>query len=45
VHPDGGQSTTGTAENEKFVGRVAGVDETVAGETGAEARAEAGERW
>ncbi|ADB32874.1 hypothetical protein Kfla_3821 [Kribbella flavida DSM 17836] len=39
--PDGGtQSTTGTGENETFVGRVAGLDEGYAGETGAEARSE-----
>ena len=37
--PDG-SSTTGTDENEKFVGRVAGQDSGYAGETGAEARAE-----
>lgn len=36
-----GTSTTGTAENEEFVGRVAGDDEGYAGETGAEARAAA----
>lgn len=39
--PDGG-STTGTDENETFVGRVAGQDAGYAGETGAEARAEEG---
>ena len=44
VHPDASGSTTGTDENEEFVGRVAGLDETSVGETGAEARAEAGER-
>jgi hypothetical protein len=33
-------STTGTAENETFVGRVAGQDAGYTGETGAEARAE-----
>ncbi len=33
-----GTSTTGTAENQEFVGRVAGDDEGYAGETGAEAR-------
>jgi hypothetical protein len=37
--PDG-PSTTGTDENEQFVGRVAGQDAGYAGETGAEARAE-----
>jgi hypothetical protein len=37
--PDG-ISTTGTDENEQFVGRVAGQDPGYAGETGAEARAE-----
>ena len=31
-------STTGTDENEQFVGRVAGQDAGYAGETGAEAR-------
>lgn len=39
--PDGG-STTGTDENEEFVGRVAGQDAGYAGETGAEARAQGG---
>ena len=39
--PDGG-STTGTDENEQFVGRVSGQDAGYAGETGAEARAEEG---
>ncbi len=40
--PNGGtQSTTGTGESGSFVGRVAGLDEGYAGETGAEARAEA----
>ncbi|MEV6286058.1 hypothetical protein [Kribbella sp. NPDC051770] len=34
-------STTGTGVNETFVGRAAGTDEGYAGETGAEARAEA----
>ncbi|HEV7470791.1 MAG TPA: hypothetical protein VGO23_13545 [Pseudonocardia sp.] len=34
-----GASTTGTAPNEEYVGRVAGDDEGYAGETGAEARA------
>ncbi|HZG91253.1 MAG TPA: hypothetical protein VEZ42_13665 [Pseudonocardia sp.] len=38
--PDGG-GTTGTDENEEFVGRVAGQDAGYAGETGAEARSEA----
>lgn len=33
-----GASTTGTDENETFVGRVAGDDAGYAGETGAEAR-------
>lgn len=42
--PDAAESTTGTGENETFVGRVAGVDETDAGETGAEARSQGGER-
>jgi hypothetical protein len=36
--PDGG-STTGTDENEEFVGRVAGQDAGYTEETGAEARA------
>ena len=35
-----GSSTTGTDENEQFVGRVAGDDAGYTGETGAEARAE-----
>lgn len=35
--PDGA-GTTGTDENEKFVGRVAGQDAGYTGETGAEAR-------
>jgi hypothetical protein len=42
--PDGEEdthSTTGTTENEEFVGRVTGQDATDVGETGAEARAEA----
>ena len=43
VDPDGG-STTGTDENEEYVGRVAGEDAGYAGETGAEARAEAARR-
>lgn len=34
-------STTGTGESETFVGRVSGQDEGYAGQTGAEARAEA----
>jgi hypothetical protein len=40
---DGGDSatTTGTGDSEEYVGRVAGQDEGYAGETGAEARAEA----
>ncbi len=38
-----GVSTTGTAENQEFVGRVAGDDVGYAGETGAERRAAAGE--
>ena len=33
-------STTGTDENEQFVGRVTGQDAGYAGRTGAEARAE-----
>jgi hypothetical protein len=37
---DDGPSTTGTDENETFVGRVAGQDAGYSGETGAEARAE-----
>jgi hypothetical protein len=36
-------ATTGTGTGEEFVGRVAGRDLGYAGETGAEARAEAGE--
>lgn len=43
VDPDG-PSTTGTDENEKFVGRVAGQDAGYTGETGAEARAEEEQR-
>ena len=35
--------TTGTGDGDEFVGRVAGRDLGYAGETGAEARAEAGE--
>lgn len=38
IDPDG-SSTTGTDENEKFVGRVSGQDAGYAEETGAEARA------
>lgn len=40
---DGGDSatTTGTGASGEFVGRTAGQDEGYAGETGAEARAEA----
>lgn len=34
-------TTTGTGASEEFVGRVAGQDEGYAGETGAEARANA----
>ncbi len=34
-------STTGTGTSEEFVGRTAGQDEGYAGETGAEARAQA----
>jgi hypothetical protein len=34
-------TTTGTGHSEEFVGRTAGQDEGYAGETGAEARAEA----
>jgi hypothetical protein len=47
-HPDDdgadpdGPSTTGTDENEEFVGRAAGQDAGYAGETGAEARAQEG---
>ena len=33
-------ATTGTDENDEFVGRVAGQDAGYSGETGAEARAE-----
>ena len=36
-------STTGTTPNEEFVGRVAGQDAGFSGETGAEARAAAGD--
>ena len=48
AHPAGrtegdAAGTTGTDENEEFVGRAAGRDLGYAGETGAEARAEAGE--
>jgi hypothetical protein len=35
--------TTGTGDGDEFVGRVAGRDLGYAGQTGAEARAEAGE--
>lgn len=35
------QSTTGTTPDDEYVGRVAGLDVGYAGETGAEARAEA----
>ena len=38
---DDAPGTTGTGENEEFVGRVAGSDLGYAGQTGAEARAEA----
>jgi hypothetical protein len=34
-------STTGTSDNETYVGQVAGQDSSDAGESGAEARAEA----
>ncbi len=34
------QGTTGTGENEEFVGRAAGQDDGYEGETGAERRAE-----
>lgn len=37
-------STTGTTPNEEFVGRVAGQDASFDEETGAEARAQAGQR-
>jgi hypothetical protein len=37
--PDGA-TTTGTDENEEFVGRVAGQDAGYSGQTGAEARAQ-----
>ncbi len=40
--PDQG-STTGTTPTPEFVGRVAGIDESDVGESGAEARAAAGE--
>ncbi len=33
------EATTGTGENDEFVGRVSGQDNGYAGETGAEARA------
>jgi hypothetical protein len=47
-HPDDhtegdAPGTTGTGDGEEFVGRTAGRDLGYAGETGAEARAEAGE--
>jgi hypothetical protein len=47
-HPDDrtegdNPGTTGTGEADEFVGRVAGRDLGYAGQTGAEARAEAGE--
>ena len=47
-HPDDrtegdAPGTTGTGDGEEFVGRVAGRDLGYAGQTGAEARAEAGE--
>ncbi|GAA1594530.1 MULTISPECIES: hypothetical protein [Kribbella] len=39
-NPDlGTPTTTGTGTNEEFVGRVAGDDDVVTGETGAEQRA------
>jgi hypothetical protein len=38
------ESTTGTEHNQNYVGRVAGQDAGYAGETGAEARAEGGDR-
>jgi hypothetical protein len=38
---DDAHSTTGTSENEEFVGRVSGQDSFDAEESGAEARAEA----
>ncbi len=37
------QGTTGTSPTPEFVGRVAGIDESDVGESGAEARAAAGE--
>jgi hypothetical protein len=44
-HTEGDASaTTGTGEGEEFVGRVAGRDLGYAGMTGAEARAQAGEK-
>jgi hypothetical protein len=47
-HPDDrtegdAPGTTGTGEGDEFVGRAAGRDLGYAGQTGAEARAEAGE--
>ena len=46
TEPDapGAHSTTGPSANETFVGRVAGDDATDVGMTGAEARAESGDR-
>jgi hypothetical protein len=38
------ESTTGTERNEQYVGRVTGQDAGYTGETGAEARAEGGDR-
>jgi hypothetical protein len=44
-HTDGDSlGTTGSGETEEYVGRVAGQDLGYAGQTGAEARAEAGEK-
>jgi hypothetical protein len=37
------EATTGSGRNEEYVGRAAGQDAGYTGETGAEARAEAGE--
>ena len=39
-HPGDSGSVTGTGDTDVFVGRVAGLDEGYAGETGAEARRE-----
>lgn len=39
---DAAQSTTGSGETEKFVGRTAGADEGYEAETGAEARSDGG---